>query len=109
MMKVKFVLSCVPTLVLMLPYNRCDIIKTHVHIILRCIDPVLGNDHDTNKTTAIARQQILNKQQLNYSNRGTVGNGVFYSVRIKGLYNEDSIQARVSSKSGCEEKTERLV
>jgi hypothetical protein len=38
-----------------------------------------------NRTTAVARQQILNKQQLNYNNRGTAGNGVFYSVHAKGL------------------------
>jgi hypothetical protein len=66
---------------------------THVYITLNCIDPVLGNDHETNKTTAIARQQTLNKQQLNYNNIGTVGNGVFYSVRVKGLYNKDTSQA----------------
>jgi hypothetical protein len=50
------------------------------------IDPFLGNSRKTNnKTTAIARQQILNKQQLNYSNRGTVGNSVLYSVCCKGV------------------------
>jgi hypothetical protein len=46
--------------------------------ILWHTDLFLGNNHKTNKkTTAIARQEILNKQQLNYSNRGTVGNNVF--------------------------------
>jgi hypothetical protein len=55
------------------------------------IDPFLGNNHETNnKTTAVARQQILNKQQLNCSIRGTVGNSVFYSVHAKGLYNKDT-------------------
>jgi hypothetical protein len=48
-----------------------------------------------NTTTAIARQQILNNQQVNYTNRGTVGNCVFYSVRAKGLYNEHISQATV--------------
>jgi hypothetical protein len=38
----------------------------------------LGNDREINKkTTAAARQQILNKQQLNYNSKGTVGSGVF--------------------------------
>jgi hypothetical protein len=54
------------------------------------IDPFLGNNLETNKTAVVAMQQILNKQQLNYSNRGTVGNGVFYLVHAKGLYNEDT-------------------
>jgi hypothetical protein len=50
-----------------------------------CIDPFLGKDRETNKkTTAVARQQILNKQQLNYNNGGTVEKRVFYSVRAKG-------------------------
>jgi hypothetical protein len=53
-------------------------------------DPFLGNDRETNnKTTAVARQQILNKQQMNY-NRGTAGNGIFSSVHAKGLHNEDT-------------------
>jgi hypothetical protein len=38
------------------------------------------------------------------NNRGSVGNSVFYTVRAKGLYNEDTGQAVVSSKSVCEEK-----
>jgi hypothetical protein len=55
------------------------------------IDPFLSNDHETNnKKTAIVRQQILNKQQLNYNDKGTVGNGVFYLFLAKGLYNEDT-------------------
>jgi hypothetical protein len=29
-------------------------------------------------------------------NRGTVGNGVFYAVRVKGVYNEDTSQAEVT-------------
>jgi hypothetical protein len=57
--------------------------------VLWRIDMFLGNDRETNnKKTDVARQQILSKQQLNY-NRETVGNNVFYSVRAKGLYNED--------------------
>jgi hypothetical protein len=33
------------------------------------IDPLLGNDRETNnETTPAAGQQILNKQQLNYKN-----------------------------------------
>jgi hypothetical protein len=55
------------------------------------IHPFLGNYCETgNKITTIASQQILNKQQLNYNNRGTAVNGVFYSVRAKGLYNENT-------------------
>jgi hypothetical protein len=35
------------------------------------IDPFLGNDRERNdKATVVARQQILNWQQLNYNNRG---------------------------------------
>jgi hypothetical protein len=51
-----------------------------------CRDPLLGSDRDTdNETTSAARQQILNKQQLNY-NRRTVS-----STRpIRRYYNEDS-------------------
>jgi hypothetical protein len=49
----------------------------------------MGNDRETNNnTSAVARQHVLNKQQLNYNNRGTAGNGVFYSARAKVLYNE---------------------
>jgi hypothetical protein len=62
-----------------------------LQITLWRIDPFLGNNRETNnKTTAVARQQILKKQQLNYNDRGTVGNGVFYSVHAKRLYNEDT-------------------
>lgn len=57
--------------------------------VMRRIDLFLGNDCDTNnKTTAVARQLILNKQQFNYNNRGTVGKGVFYSISALGLYKE---------------------
>jgi hypothetical protein len=46
-----------------------------------CRYPLLGNDSETNKeTTLAARQQILNKQQLNYNR-----NGVFYAVRVEML------------------------
>jgi hypothetical protein len=69
----------------------------------------LGRDRETNRETAVARQQILNKQQLSYNNGGTVGNGVFCSVHGKGLYNKDTSQATLSWKSGCEEETRRLV
>jgi hypothetical protein len=60
--------------------------------ILWPIELFLCNDRETsNKTTAVVRQQILNKQQLNYKNGGTLGNNVFYySVRAKKLYNEDT-------------------
>jgi hypothetical protein len=34
--------------------------------VLWHIDPFLGNDSKTNKITDVARQQILNKQWLNY-------------------------------------------
>jgi hypothetical protein len=55
------------------------------------IDPFLGNDRETNNTTtAVARQQILNEQQLNYNHRETVGICVFYVVLAKGLNNKDS-------------------
>jgi hypothetical protein len=53
------------------------------------IDPFLGNDRETNnEKTAVARQQIHNKQQLNYNNTGTAGKCVFYLISAKGLYNE---------------------
>jgi hypothetical protein len=55
-----------------------------------CIDPFLGNSRET----GVTRQQILSKQQLNCNKRGTIGNDVFYAVRAKGLYNEDT--SRVS-------------
>jgi hypothetical protein len=36
--------------------------------MLQRIDPLLGNDRKSNsETTAVARQQILNKQQFNYN------------------------------------------
>jgi hypothetical protein len=54
------------------------------------------------KTTAVVREQILNKQQLNYNNRGTVGKCILYSVLAKGLYNEDrSLGAQLSIESQC--------
>jgi hypothetical protein len=65
-------------------------------MILWHIDLFIGNDCATNKTTAIARQLILNKQQLNYNNTGPIGNGVFYLVCAKGLYNEGTSQATIS-------------
>jgi hypothetical protein len=35
---------------------------------LQSVDPLLGNDRETNNETRLAaRQQILNKQQLNYN------------------------------------------
>jgi hypothetical protein len=55
------------------------------------IHPFLGNDRETDKKkTAIAGQQILNKQQLNYNDRETAVNGVFYPVRAECLYNENT-------------------
>jgi hypothetical protein len=61
----------------------------------------MGNDRETNnKRAAVDRQQILNKLQLNYNNRETVANGVFYSAHAKGLYNEDtSLGAQLSVES----------
>jgi hypothetical protein len=45
----------------------------HAPLILWRIDPFLSNDRGTNNTTTTtAREQILNKQQLNYKNRGAV-------------------------------------
>jgi hypothetical protein len=38
---------------------------------------------------------MLNKKQLNYNNRGTLGNSVFYSVRAKGLQKKDTSQTTV--------------
>jgi hypothetical protein len=43
--------------------------------IMRHLDVFLGNDHESNNTIAVARQQILNKQQLSYNTRGNVENG----------------------------------
>jgi hypothetical protein len=57
---------------------------------------LLGNDRETNdNATAVANQQILNKQQLSY-NRGTDRNGVFYWASAKILYNEDTSRGTVS-------------
>jgi hypothetical protein len=59
--------------------------------VLWPIDPFLGNDCETgNSITAVPRQQILNNQELSYNNGGSAENGVFYSVRAKELYNEDT-------------------
>jgi hypothetical protein len=54
-------------------------------VILWHIDSFLGSDRETNKATAVARQEILNKQQLSYNSGGTVGNGVFYSDHAKDV------------------------
>jgi hypothetical protein len=78
-------------------------------MVLWHTDPFLGNNHGTNKARAIAGQQILDKQQLSYSNGGTVGNGVLYLVHAKRLYNENTGRATMSCKSVCEQRTRRLV
>jgi hypothetical protein len=63
----------------------CSLSLTKKWILLFDInqrDTFLGNNCEINKkTTATARQQILNKQQLNYNSRGTVGSGVFCGPR----------------------------
>jgi hypothetical protein len=64
------------------------------------MDLYWGNDRETNKTTAVATEQILNKQYLKHSNRGTVGNGVFYSVRAKGVCNQGTSRANVFAMQG---------
>jgi hypothetical protein len=63
--------------------------------ILWHIDPLLGKDRETNKTTAVARQQsarqwngwvvITWEPQQSTCNRATAGNNVFYVVHAKGL------------------------
>jgi hypothetical protein len=55
-------------------------------ILFWCTGPFLGNDRETNKTIAVARQQILKKQQLNYKNKDTVGKVVFCSSRRGRCY-----------------------
>jgi hypothetical protein len=71
-----------------------------------CIDPFLGNDRETNnKTTAVTGQRILNKQQLNNNNNGTIGNVVFYAVCTKGVYNDDTSRAIEFRTEVCEERT----
>jgi hypothetical protein len=68
------------------------------------IDPFLGNDSETNnKTTPVAKQQILKKKQLSYNYRGTVGNGVFYSVPAKGGEDQQQLQTTgpSSHQRGC--------
>jgi hypothetical protein len=52
-----------------------------------CRDPLLGNDRETNNETMhTARQQILDKQQLNY-NKGTV----FSTWSIPKCYKHDNL------------------
>jgi hypothetical protein len=69
--------------------------------ILWHIDLFISNDREiNNKTMAVTRQQILNRRQLNYNNRGTAGNGFFLFSHAKGLYNEDtSLGAQFSVES----------
>jgi hypothetical protein len=38
-------------------------------MILLRVDPLIGDERETNKTTDVATQQILNKQQLNREER----------------------------------------
>jgi hypothetical protein len=54
-------------------------------MVLWRTDLFIGNVCEKTRTTAIARQQILNMQQLNYmyNNTGPAGNGAFYSVCAK--------------------------
>jgi hypothetical protein len=50
------------------------VLATHHFKVLRLIDPLLGNDHETsNETTAVAREQIELQQS----------NGVLYAVRAE--------------------------
>jgi hypothetical protein len=68
--------------------------------IVACRDPLLGNDYET---TFAARQQILNKQQLNYKDEERCflcgpGRNV-----IRGTDRESEGQ------SVCEEKTRMFV
>jgi hypothetical protein len=65
-------------------------------MIMWRIDPSAGSNHKTNKVMAVARQQILNEQQLSYNNGGTVGTSVFCMVCPKELYNEDTSRTTVS-------------
>jgi hypothetical protein len=52
--------------------------------------PILCNNRETNnRARVVARQHNLNRKHLNYD-KGAVGNGVFYAVRAKGLYNGDT-------------------
>jgi hypothetical protein len=41
----------------------------------------------------------LTSNSLNHNNKGTAGNGVFYTVCVKGLYNEDTVEESVESQS----------
>jgi hypothetical protein len=47
------------------------------------------------RTIDVSRRLILNKQQLNYNNRGIAVNGVLYSVRAKCLQNKDVSGGRI--------------
>jgi ribosomal protein S18 len=50
------------------------------------IDPILGNDRETNnKKRAVAIQQILNKQHINYKNTVTLRNFLFCVVLVEIL------------------------
>jgi hypothetical protein len=68
--------------------------------ILYHVNPLQGNDHETN---------MFRGSEPMRNNRGTVGNSVFYAVCATGLYNEDTSQVAVSCKGVCEMKTRRLV
>jgi hypothetical protein len=51
-----------------------------------CRGPLLGSDSETyNETTSAAKQQILNKEQLNY-NKGTV----FSTRSVSRCYTQDN-------------------
>jgi hypothetical protein len=69
----------------------------------------ISRQRPRNKTTAVARQQILNKQQLNYNNTGTAGNCVSTWSVQRGYIMRTPAGSVVSSKSVYEEKTRRLV
>jgi hypothetical protein len=50
---------------------------------MQCVEPLLSNDHEIKKyTIAVSRQRLCKHVPMAYAcnNRGTVGNGVFYSV-----------------------------
>jgi hypothetical protein len=63
--------------------------KSYLHEILNavaCRDPLLGNDRGTNsEIMPAARQQILDKQQLNY-NRETM----FFARSVPRCYKQDN-------------------
>jgi hypothetical protein len=61
-------------------------VKRILESIVTCRDPLLGNSHETNnETTPTARQQILNKQELNYNRRT-----VFSTLFVPRCYKQDS-------------------